>query len=87
VQASRSELLRVVSRQAEGSGPVLVADPRRREPGRGAHLHPTIECLALAERRRAFVRALRLDQPPDLEQLRHYVTPAPTPPEPHPGPP
>jgi hypothetical protein len=44
-----------------GSGRVsIVADPRRRAPGRGAHLHPTPACLALAERRRAFGRALRV---------------------------
>jgi hypothetical protein len=28
-------------------------------PGRGAHLHPDPNCLVLAERRRAFTRALR----------------------------
>jgi predicted RNA-binding protein YlxR (DUF448 family) len=38
----------------------LVPDPVRRLPGRGAHLHPDPVCLALALRRRAFGRALRL---------------------------
>ena len=41
----------------------LTPDPRGRMPGRGAHLHPDPECLALAERRRAFGRALRADGP------------------------
>jgi len=48
-------------------------DPYGTAPGRGAHLHPTIECLDLAERRRAFLRALRLPGPLDLTALRHYV--------------
>ena len=39
--------------------PAVVPDPRGTAPGRGAHLHPTIECYQLAVRRRAFARALR----------------------------
>ena len=39
----------------------VVPDPRGTAPGRGAHLHPTAACFALAERRRAFARALRHD--------------------------
>ncbi|WP_412866164.1 YlxR family protein [Cellulomonas sp. 179-A 9B4 NHS] len=55
----RSALLRVVlGRDATGE-PVLVADERRRMPGRGAWLHPDPHCLELAVRRRAFGRALR----------------------------
>ena len=38
----------------------IVPDPARRRPGRGAHLHLDPACLALAERRRAFGRALRV---------------------------
>jgi predicted RNA-binding protein YlxR (DUF448 family) len=30
------------------------------QPGRGAHLHPDLDCLDLALRRRAFPRALRV---------------------------
>jgi uncharacterized protein len=52
-------LLRVVARD-DGNGLAVVPDPRRRLPGRGANLHPTPECLALALRRRAFPRALRV---------------------------
>jgi len=43
----------------------VVPDPARRRPGRGAHLHPDPACLALAERRRAFGRALRIAGVPD----------------------
>ncbi|WP_191254604.1 YlxR family protein [Amycolatopsis oliviviridis] len=49
------ELLRVVA--ADGR---LIVDERRRLPGRGAWLHPVPDCLAKAERRRAFPRALRV---------------------------
>jgi len=67
-RAAKSELLRVVA--VEGS---LVPDPRGRLPGRGAHLHPAADCLAMAERRRAFGRALRLDRAPDVATLAAYV--------------
>jgi len=52
---------------------VLVPDPRGRLPGRGANLHPDLKCLDLAERRRAFGRALRLDGPVDLTEVRRYL--------------
>ena len=60
-RAAKRELLRVVAgTDAENQGSWLVVpDPSGTAPGRGAHLHPTAECLALAERRRAFARALR----------------------------
>ena len=64
----KQELLRVVA----GSG-ALVPDPAGRAPGRGAHLHPTPECLALALRRKAFGRALRADQGLDPAGLTAYV--------------
>jgi predicted RNA-binding protein YlxR (DUF448 family) len=55
-KAPRSELLRLV---AEGSGSTAVlVDERRRMAGRGAWLHPSESCLALAVKRRAFGRAL-----------------------------
>ncbi|MFL6113839.1 MAG: YlxR family protein [Catenulispora sp.] len=67
-----SELLRVVV--AEGpSGPRIVPDPRRRLPGRGASLHRERACLDLAQRRRAFPRALRIPGPLDLAPLVEYV--------------
>ena len=67
-RVAKSDLLRVVA--VEGS---LVPDPRGRLPGRGAHLHPDRACLALAERRRAFGRALRLDRMPDVSAVAAYI--------------
>ncbi|MCI2958997.1 YlxR family protein [Agromyces atrinae] len=54
-RAPRSSLLRVVTRESQ-----LIADPSATLPGRGAWLHPTLECFQLAVRRRAFGRALRV---------------------------
>ncbi|MGY1604814.1 YlxR family protein [Geodermatophilus sp. SYSU D00815] len=67
-RAPVTDLLRVVARNG-----ALVPDPRRRLPGRGASLHPTPECLHAAERRRAFVRALRCSGPPEAGPLRVHV--------------
>ena len=71
-RAPVTDLLRVVARDG-----VLVPDPRRRLPGRGASLHPTPECLHAAERRRAFPRALRLPggggSPVEAGPLRDHV--------------
>ncbi|QNN52204.1 YlxR family protein [Nocardioides mesophilus] len=71
-RAARHELLRVVAVD-EGSGLMVVPDPARRRPGRGAHLHPTPECLALALRRRAFARALRVPGPLASDPLERYL--------------
>ena len=49
-----SRLLRVVA-----DGTTVVVDPRRRAPGRGAHVHPDAACVALAVKKRAFGRTLR----------------------------
>jgi predicted RNA-binding protein YlxR (DUF448 family) len=53
-------LLRIVAIKHDAEQYSLMPDPARRRPGRGAHLHPDPACLALAERRRAFGRALRI---------------------------
>jgi len=62
------ELLRVVV--VEG---VIVPDPRRRMPGRGAWVHPDMACVDLAIRRRAFARAARVAQPPDPSALQVFL--------------
>ena len=53
-KADKSELVRLVARQE------VVVDRRQREPGRGAYLHPTTDCLAQAVRRRTVGRALQI---------------------------
>src|SRR3954454_16918802 len=71
-RAVATELLRVVS--VSGSSPLaVVPDPRRRAPGRGAWVHPVAECVELAERRRAFARALRNPGPIDASAVREYL--------------
>jgi predicted RNA-binding protein YlxR (DUF448 family) len=64
-RTAKTELLRLVV--VEG---VIVPDTEGRLPGRGAHLHPALECLELAERRRAFPRAFRLAGPLDAGPVR-----------------
>ena len=68
VTTAKTDLLRLVA--VDG---VLLPDTRARQPGRGAYLHPTVTCLDLAERRRAFPRALRLAGPLDDSQVRAHV--------------
>ncbi|MGI8577331.1 MAG: YlxR family protein [Nocardioidaceae bacterium] len=71
-RAAKSDLLRVVA-VCEAGTSHLVPDQASRLPGRGAHLHPTLECFELAERRRAFPRALRLDGPLEALGLRAWI--------------
>jgi uncharacterized protein len=71
-RAPRSVLLRVVAAEDAGSWSA-VPDPRRRLPGRGASLHPELRCLELAERRRAFARALRVPGPVSTAALRRHL--------------
>jgi predicted RNA-binding protein YlxR (DUF448 family) len=63
-----TDLLRVVV--VEG---VLVPDPRRRLPGRGAHLHFDPQCLESAIRRQAFRRALRITASPEVDRVRNHL--------------
>jgi len=67
-KASDSELLRVVA-----GDEIVVPDPMRRLPGRGAWLHPDPACLRAAERRRAFPRALRVQGSLDLADLTAHI--------------
>ncbi|HEX6076047.1 MAG TPA: YlxR family protein [Micromonosporaceae bacterium] len=71
-RAPAAELLRVVAVE-HYAGYRLVADPTRLRPGRGAHLHPDPACLAKAERRRAFGRALRLSGAVDDGPVRAHI--------------
>jgi len=78
-RAAATDLLRVVAgplqQSGTASGPVrqLEPDPRRRKAGRGAWVHPDPGCVALAERRRAFGRALRCQVRLDPAALVRYV--------------
>ncbi|MEO9221730.1 MAG: YlxR family protein [Mycobacteriaceae bacterium] len=67
-RASATGLLRVVAR-----GSRVTPDPQRRLTGRGAWLHPDRVCVAAAERRRAFPRALRVPGPLDVSAVVAYV--------------
>ena len=68
-RAARADLLRVVA-----DGDRLVPDPARRLPGRGASVHPDLRCVDLADKRRAFPRALRLPGPLDVTPVREAVS-------------
>ena len=65
---ARSVLVRLVL-----DGDRIVIDPSGTAPGRGAWLHPTAGCLDLAERRRAFGRALRFSGQLDSTEVKNFV--------------
>ena len=73
-RATKSELLRVVAGSDANGQPAIAPDPDGTAPGRGAHLHPTIECYDLAVRRRAFARALRCGDGPTSAPVREYLS-------------
>ena len=64
-RADAADLLRLVIEDG-----ALVPDAGRKLPGRGAHLHRDLACLELADRRRAFPRALRVPGPLELTAVR-----------------
>ncbi|MGN6414156.1 YlxR family protein [Flexivirga sp.] len=73
----RSALLRVVAlvgNDAEQPTVALVVpDTRGRLPGRGAWLHPRLDCLDKADQRRALPRALRITTAVDLTRVREWI--------------
>ena len=67
VRAPRAQLLRLVNDDGR-----LAVDARAVAPGRGAWIHTDPTCLELAERRRAFGRALRVSGPLDAAPVREW---------------
>lgn len=80
--APAGELLRVVvDRQASlevstSTGhdiAVVVPDPGKVLPGRGASITPTVAAVELAHTRRAFARALKVSAPVDISRVAAWV--------------
>ncbi|MET7797785.1 YlxR family protein [Streptomyces decoyicus] len=67
-RAAKGDLLRIVEIEGE-----CAPDPRGTLPGRGAYVHPTLVCLDLAVRRRAFNRAYRARGPFGTTDLRRFL--------------
>jgi len=61
-EAGKGTLVRFV-RRPDGS---VVLDRSGREPGRGAYVHASPECIGLARKRRSVDRALGAALPPEL---------------------
>ena len=72
-RGARSVLLRLVVVEVDGAHAVVL-DNDRTMPGRGAWLHPDLECLELARRRSAVARSLRLAGPVDVTGMVEQVT-------------
>ncbi|PHP52262.1 YlxR family protein [Actinomyces ruminis] len=69
-KAPRAQLLRLT---LTDSGELAV-DARAVMLGRGAWIHPDPECVDLAERRRAFARALHTSGSPDVARVRDWIS-------------
>ncbi|WP_445996133.1 YlxR family protein [Okibacterium fritillariae] len=67
-RAPQTHLLRFVARGTE-----LVVDEAAVLPGRGAWIHPNLDCYHLAEKRRAFGRALRAGNAIDTTHLEKWL--------------
>jgi uncharacterized protein len=69
VRAAKPDLVRLVAAGCE-----IVPDVTKRQPGRGAYLHPSLACLERAQRRKAFSRALRLPAPLPAARVEEYLS-------------
>ena len=67
-RAERSSLARVVARDGR-----VVVDVSATMTGRGAWVHPTVECIENSIKRRAFGRALRVSEALDASRLLAQV--------------
>ncbi|MEV0983540.1 YlxR family protein [Brevibacterium sp. NPDC049920] len=70
----QSALLRLTVQR--GDPPQAVVDVRRRLPGRGAWIHPTVKCWQAARKKNAFARAFRVAriEPPEIPRWIHHST-------------
>ena len=68
-----TQLLRIVIDPADDQRRRVLADPRRRLPGRGAWITPDLDALERAQRRRAIGRALRASKDVDTGHVREYL--------------
>lgn len=71
--APQSQLLRVVAQFKDNGDVHIVPDPQRRLPGRGAWITPELQAFEIAEKRRAFPRALKVSANADLDEVRAYL--------------
>ncbi|MBY0441012.1 MAG: YlxR family protein [Mycobacteriaceae bacterium] len=67
------ELLRVVAVSAGNGADAVIVDAAGILPGRGAWLHPVVQCAQQAIQRRALVRALRIAGLPDTSAVVEHV--------------
>lgn len=73
VRTDPSALLRVVERNG-----VVTPDPSATMTGRGAWVHPTVECVETSIKRKAFGRALRSSGALDNSQVIAHIQGSPT---------
>ena len=73
-QDEQHRLLRVVGVVSISGLPgAALPDPGRREPGRGAYVHPARSCMQIAEHRKAFGRALRVGSNADTTAVMQWI--------------
>ncbi len=68
-----SELLRIVATTRPDGSVAVIADPRRRMQGRGAWITPTLEAWEIADKRRAFGRALKVSTQVDAFPVKQFI--------------
>ncbi|WP_051196683.1 YlxR family protein [Jonesia quinghaiensis] len=70
---AQDHLLRLVLRQRTTTHRLmqrsLVPDASRRLPGRGAWIHPEIDCVTVTQRKRAWLRAFKISGDVDASTL------------------
>ncbi|MFC6153388.1 YlxR family protein [Nocardioides yefusunii] len=72
-RAAKSELVRVVAGTGSDGRSAVLPDLTATAPGRGAHVHPAVECHELAERRRAYSRGLRVQGQLDASPVGEHI--------------